>query len=713
MRPVEPTTTGTAHRAGADLAYEVYERDAPTVLLTPTWELVDSRMWKAQVPYLSRHFRVVVYDAAGTGRSSKPQDPDRYTQMNRVHDALAVMDATGTDRAAVLGYSAGGTLGLLLESFHPDRVDAVVALAAGHPRNPVPEGRLAPPWDPDGDEPPVAWSKFNREWWRRDFRDFVEWFITTINSDPHATKLQEDGIAWAMEVGPDAAWNAIIEPWDLDVDAWYERLGACQVPTLLIHGDADTNTNHVGSVYLSELMPQAELLTVEGADHPVLARYPILFNHATHDFLHKVWGLGPRASATPLAALDTAVYAAPASSPKRVLYLSSPIGLGHARRDIAIAQELRATHPETVVDWLAEHPVTRALEAAGERIHPASRLLGSEAAVIDSACNDHTLNILDTVREMDAVQVHNFHILDEVAQAERYDLIIADEAWQLDHHLFENPSLKRAPIAWMTDFVGDYGMPSGGEWQRKVAQDMNAQMVEHVADHPGLRDVSVFVGGPEDVPTDPLAPGLPTMRDWTREHFDFSGYITGFDPHALGDRDRLRAELGFGAREQVCMVCVGGSAAGAGLIQRVVTAAPIVRRVLPELRMVVVTGPCLDPARMPQEDGVEYHAYVDRLYRWLAACDVAVVQGGLTTTMELTAAKVPFLYVPLREHFEQNHHVVARLERYRAGRRMDYDWLEPVPLAQALLELLESPVDFEDVETDGAAKAAALIGAVL
>ncbi|MDN4473452.1 alpha/beta fold hydrolase [Demequina zhanjiangensis] len=700
-------------RAGADLAYEVYDRDAPTVLLAPTWELVDSRMWKAQVPYLSRHFRVVIYDAAGTGRSSKPRDTGRYTQMNRMHDAVAVLDATGTDRAGVLGYSAGGTLGLLLATFHPERVDGVVALAAGHPRNPDPEGRLAPPWDPDGEEPPVGWSKFNHDWWQRNFRDFVEWFIPTINSDPHATKLQEDGIAWALEMGPEAAWSAITDCWDLDVDDWYARLASCQVPTLLIHGDKDTNTNHAGSVYLSDLMPAARLHTVEGADHPVLARYPILFNHLAHDFLNEAWDLGPRVPSTPLGEAATTAYAAPASAPKRVLYLSSPIGLGHARRDVVIAEELRAAHPDVVVDWLAEHPVTRVLEEAGERIHPASRLLGSEAAIIDAACDDHTLNVLDAARQMDAVQVHNFHILDEVLTAERYDLVVADEAWQLDNHLFENPHLKRAPIAWMTDFIGDYGMPSGGEWQAKVARDLNTQMVEHIATYPDLRDVSVFVGGPDDVPTDPLAPGLPTMRDWTREHFDFSGYITGFDPRALGDRERLRAQVGFDPREKVCLVCVGGSGAGTSLIRRVVTAAPAARRVLPELRMIVVTGPCIDPSTMPQVPGVEYHAYVHGLYRWLAACDLAVVQGGLTTTMELTAAKVPFIYVPLREHFEQNHHVAARLRRYRAGRRMDYDELDPGALAQALLDLLSTPVDYAEVETDGAAKAAALIGAAL
>ncbi|MCP6769521.1 hypothetical protein NL529_32210, partial [Klebsiella pneumoniae] len=49
------------------------------------------------------------------------------------------------------------------------------------------------------------------------------------------------------------------------------------------------------------------------------------------------------------------------------LYLSSPIGLGHAQRDAAIADELRKLHPDLEIDWLAQHPVTAVLEARGER----------------------------------------------------------------------------------------------------------------------------------------------------------------------------------------------------------------------------------------------------------------------------------------------------------------------------------------------------------
>jgi UDP-N-acetylglucosamine:LPS N-acetylglucosamine transferase len=129
--------------------------------------------------------------------------------------------------------------------------------------------------------------------------------------------------------------------------------------------------------------------------------------------------------------------------------------------------------------------------------------------------------------------------------------------------------------------------------------------------------------------------------------------------------------------------------------------------------MVVVAGPRIDPATLPSHEGLEIRAYVHDLYRHLAACDFAVVQGGLTTSMELTANRRPFLYFPLGHHFEQNFHVRHRLGRYGAGRCMSYDEETPESIAAAIAEEIGREVDFRPVERDGAARAAALIAELL
>jgi UDP:flavonoid glycosyltransferase YjiC (YdhE family) len=129
--------------------------------------------------------------------------------------------------------------------------------------------------------------------------------------------------------------------------------------------------------------------------------------------------------------------------------------------------------------------------------------------------------------------------------------------------------------------------------------------------------------------------------------------------------------------------------------------------------MVVVTGPRIDPATLPAADGLETRGYVHELWRELAACDVAISHGGLSTTMELTAARRPFLYFPLRNHFEQNRHVAHRLGRHRAGRRLEYAATGPEQLADALVAELAQEPDTLPVEAGGAARAAALIATLL
>jgi predicted glycosyltransferase len=300
-------------------------------------------------------------------------------------------------------------------------------------------------------------------------------------------------------------------------------------------------------------------------------------------------------------------------------------------------------------------------------------------------------------------------VFHDLVREEHYDLWIGDEAWELDYYLHENPEHKQAAYVWMTDFVGWLPMPDGGEREALVAADYNAEMIEHIARFPRVRDRAVFVGNPDDIVPDRFGPGLPLIRDWTEAHYDFAGYVTGFDPAALGDIEALRAELGYRPGERVCVVTVGGSGVGGHLLRRVIAAYPEARRLVPGLRMVVVAGPRIDPASLPAHDGLEVRPYVHGLYRHLAACDLAVVQGGLTTCMELTANRRPFLYFPLGHHFEQNFHVAHRLDRYRAGRRMDYASSDPDLIAEAIATGIGRAVDYRPVETDGAARAASLI----
>ncbi len=341
-------------------------------------------------------------------------------------------------------------------------------------------------------------------------------------------------------------------------------------------------------------------------------------------------------------------------------------------------------------------------------------MAGDESAHFEHEAGEHDLHAFRAIREMDEILVNNFMVFQEVVEREHYDLVIGDEAWDVDHYLHENPDLKRFAFAWLTDFVGWLPMPDGGDREAALTADYNAEMIEQRARFARVRDRSVFVGNPEDVVPESFGPGLPLISDWVRDNFDFCGYVTGFDTAELADRGALRERLGYPADERLCVVTVGGSGVGGPLLRRVLDVAPLVRRQLPDLRFLVVAGPRIDPKSLPRRRGVSARGHVPHLYRHLAAADLAVVQGGLTTTMELTANQRPFVYVPLRHHFEQNFHVRHRLDRYGAGRCLDYaEAVDPDALVDAIVKEVDHEVSYRPVETDGAAVAARTLADLL
>jgi predicted glycosyltransferase len=175
----------------------------------------------------------------------------------------------------------------------------------------------------------------------------------------------------------------------------------------------------------------------------------------------------------------------------------------------------------------------------------------------------------------------------------------------------------------------------------------------------------------------------------------------------------LRRELGLDPARPLVVAAVGGSGVGVHLLRRIAAGFEELRRDVPEAEPLLVCGPRIDPDEIEPVEGMRAVGYVHDLFRTLACCDLAVVQGGLTTTMELVANRRPMIYVPLREHFEQNHHNVHRLRRYGAPGPTPYETATPDALAAQMLERLGADVDYEHVETDGAERAAALIAPLL
>ena len=689
MRARYPDREGVVESFGVPIYYEVHGEGERTLLFVPPWQITHSRVFKMQLPYLARYFRVVVYDPPGNGRSGRPATGYDYDRS--AADAMAVLDATATERTSIVCKSRSAWTGVILAAEHPERVDRLAIIAGSLAETP----RGGPDFHRRLDRYEGA-AKFNAHFWREHYREFLQFFYENLCHEPHSTKQCEDGVAWGLETTPEILIATVDEARSSTPLA--DLLGRVKAPTLLIHGTED----RIRPLALSEAAHAAiagsTLVVFEGTGHGPGLRQPVRTNLVLRDFLAP-----PRRRRTWPHAIGRK---------RRALFVSSPIGLGHALRDVAIARELRAQRPDLEIHWLAQDPVTRVLDARGETIHPASGLLAGESAHFESEAGEHDLHAFYTWRNMDEILLANFMVLHDVLEAEPYDLVIGDEAWDVDYYLHENPELKRTAFAWLTDFVGWLPVSEDGR-EAALAADYNAEMIEQIARFPRVRDAALFVGSRDDVVDRPFGPGLPSIREWTAAHYEFPGYILPFDPADFADRESLRARLGFRADEKVVFAAVGGTGVGHHLLRRVVAAVPHARRLVPDLRVVLVTGPRIDPATLPTAPGLEYRRFVPDLYAHLAASDLAVVQGGLSTCMELTATKRPFLYFPLGDHFEQQIHVPHRLARYGSGTRMDYRQTDPEALAHAIADGLKRPVLYRDVEADGARRAAASIARLI
>ena len=681
---------------GLKIHYEVFGSGPKTIVLLPANTISHSRLWKGQVHYLARHFRVIVYDGRGQGLSEHPDPAATWPANARTDDCLAVMDATRTESAYLVGECTDGVFpSVCIAAAHPERVHGIVAIGVGLPLvTPRHKNREAPlaVWD-QVLENPQGWFKYNEHHIRTHYADFLTFFFGELFPEPHSTKQVEDAVAYGLDSTPEQ----LLANEDMPATTKDEVEAICRqvrCPVLIIQGDRDRCQPIERSRILAELTSaRYELLT--GSGHLPNARHPVRVNELIAEF---------------------AGLRAPSAKRKRkrprALLVSSPIGLGHAWRDVAIARELRRQVPGIEVQWLAQPPLTTLLAKAGETVHPASADLAPEAKHVDAESGQHELHAFNMLRRMDEILCANFMVFRDVVRRDHFDVWIADEGWEIDHFLHEHPELKTSPYVWMSDFVGYLPMPSGGEREELLTSDYNAEMLEHLAQHPEVRDVSIFIGRPQDVVRESFGRGLPLIPDWTNEHFQFPGYVLPFDPKDLADKTSLRRGLGYDPDRPLIVGTAGGSAVGVHLLHRIADAFRLLRADVPDAQLLLVGGPRIDPTTLPQAPGMTVTGYVHDLSRTLACCDLAVVQGGLSTTMEMVANRRPFIYVPLRNHFEQNYHVANRLQRYGAPPPTQFDEATPERLAAQMRERLGSRVTYEPVETGGAARAAALIASV-
>jgi pimeloyl-ACP methyl ester carboxylesterase len=270
MAMAREATVGVEH---GELWYEVAGDGSAVVLIHPG--LWDARAWDAQFDVLAERYRVLRYDVRGYGRSTRPEPGVPYSH---VRDLVAVMDAAGIERAALIGNSMGGSIALDVALTHPDRVSALVLVASA-------VGGL-----PDTDEDEAWWDERwpaleaaieagDLERARRLQMDI--WAPLGID-DPNGRRIFEISMDNAHELTMDESDAEALEPPAI------ERLGEIAAPVLILPADMDPPWMARANATLVEGIPNARTVHIARVDHVIPMRAPGAFNEAVLMFLDDV-----------------------------------------------------------------------------------------------------------------------------------------------------------------------------------------------------------------------------------------------------------------------------------------------------------------------------------------------------------------------------------------------------------------------------------------
>ncbi|MDD1772426.1 MAG: hypothetical protein LUQ09_05845 [Methanomassiliicoccales archaeon] len=388
----------------------------------------------------------------------------------------------------------------------------------------------------------------------------------------------------------------------------------------------------------------------------------------------------------------------------KVLFYSGSLGMGHVNRDLAIASELRKARNDLDIIWVAGEPALTRLREVREKVVTSSEDLQKESEVLENVSNGFDSDMYSYLVQWDKNWQGSYRKFLKILAEVEPDLIIGDEAYEVITGFAKWPGDKHWPLAMLYDFPMFQSI-TGSVRERFICY-MGNRYWNRGFKVRSSSDLSIFLGEKEEIPDVKYGPFRYNVRKVAWERWKFVGNAIPFDPTQYADRAKVRKELGYPEDEVLIIGAVGGTNVGKPMLELFGNAYPLLKARLPNLHMVLVCGPRIDPGTVKVPDGVEVRGYVPDLFKHLAACDLCLTQGGGGTTMELTALRKPFIYFPLEKHLEQQIYVSKKLELMHAGTKMVASQTSPTQLAEAVMKELNRQVDYRTSGMNGVKGAA-------
>jgi UDP-N-acetylglucosamine:LPS N-acetylglucosamine transferase len=388
----------------------------------------------------------------------------------------------------------------------------------------------------------------------------------------------------------------------------------------------------------------------------------------------------------------------------KVLFYSGSLGLGHVNRDIAIAKEIRKRRKDVEIVWVAGEPAATRLKEIGETIIPSSEGFQKESDAIESVADGFDVDMYSYLVQWNKNWKGNYQRFVKIAAEVGPDLIIGDEAYEVISGFAKWPEQKKWPFAILFDFP----------MFQSITGSIRERFICYVGNRywnrgfkvPSSSDLAIYLGDKEEIPDVKYGPGLLNVRQAAWAKWKFVGDAIPFDPNKYQDKMMVRKELGYSPEEVLIIGAVGGTNVGKPLLELFGKTYPLLKQNIPNLHMVLVCGPRIDPKTIDVPNGVDLRGYVPDLYKHFAASDVGLTQGGGGTTIELTMLQKPFIFFPLEKHCEQQINVAKKLEMVGAGTKMTASQTSPEQLTKAIMQEIGRKVEYK-VEGQNGTKGAA------
>jgi len=403
---------------------------------------------------------------------------------------------------------------------------------------------------------------------------------------------------------------------------------------------------------------------------------------------------------------------------KRILFISGSVGLGHVVRDLVIAKELRDQIPEVKLSWLASEPAATVLRDAGEKLVSEVDKWAQESDIIEKVNKEfaekgkvYNVNLAKYLFSSKEPWKNNVKIFKQLLDKEQYDLVIGDEVYEIAIAIRDNIIKIKPTFVMIYDFIGLDTM-TNNPFEKLIAFKTNKGWAKGIKKSSEKVITRIFIGELADVPDKRFGFLLPNRRKNSKGKYNFVGYILPFNPEEYTDKQKIREKFNYG-KEPILVCSIGGTSVGQSLLELCAESLSIIRDKVPDLCMILVAGPRISSNSFKKSEGLVVKEYIPNLYEHFAACDLAIVQGGSTTTLELTALRRPFIYFPIEGHAEQQLHVAQRLERFGAGIKMQFSKTTPEMLAEKVISNIGKEVHYSSMPLDGAKNAVKVINTLL